>query len=145
MRVALAVLAVLAGASAASAQQGNCGRPEFEAVVESAAATLRELTGKNRPGFQDKLRLLKEKRGWSAEQFMREAAIYVQDDNIAELDRRSGDLLTRINTMGEAGAAAKAPDCKLLADLRATMKSLVDAQTEKWSYMFAKLDKALGQ
>jgi len=136
---------MLAGAHTAVAQQGGCGRPDFEAVVETAASTLRDLTNKNKPGFQDKLRVLREKRGWTAEQFMREAAIYVQDDTIAELDRRSGDLLTRINTMGEAGASAKAPDCKLLADLRAAMKGLVDAQTEKWTYMFTKLDKALGQ
>lgn len=144
-RVALAGLAVLLGVNAAAAQQGACGRPEFEAVVESAAATLRDLSAKNRPGFQDKLRALKVKRGWSTEEFMREAATYVQDDKITELDQRAGDLLTRINTMGEAGAAAKAPDCKLLAELRGTMWSLVDAQTEKWAYMFAKLEKALWQ
>lgn len=145
MRAALACLTVLMGAGAAVAQQPACSRPEFEAVVETAATTLRDLSAKNKPGFQDKLRTLKDKRGWSNDQFMQEAAIYVQDDKIADLDRRSGDLLTRINTMGEAGASAKAPDCKLLADLRATMKSLVDAQTEKWAYMFAKIEKALGQ
>lgn len=145
VRAALAALAMLWSFGGAFAQQpGACSRPEFETVVETAATTLRDLSARNKPGFQDKLRTLKDKRGWSTEQFMQEAAIYVQDDKIADLDRRSGELLTRLNTMGEAGAAAKVPDCKLLGDLRATMKSLVDAQVEKWTYMFAKLEKALG-
>lgn len=125
-------------------QSQACGKPEFEAVVETAAATLRDLNAQNKPGFQSKLRTLKDKRGWSTEQFLAEAAVYVQDDRIGALDAKSGDLLSRLNTMGEAGAAAKTPDCKLLTELRATMKSLVDTQTEKWSYMFAKLEKALG-
>ena len=111
--------------------------------MESAAASLRDLNARNKPGFQEKLRLLREKRGWSAEQFMEQAAVYVQDERIADLDARSGELLARVNSMGEAGASSKAPDCKLLADLRATMKALVDTQIEKWAYMFTKLERAL--
>jgi hypothetical protein len=125
------------------AQQQACGKPEFEAVVETAAVTLRDLNARNKPGFQDKLRALKDKRGWTTEQFMAEAAVYVQDDQINAFDTKSGELLARINTMGEAGASSNTPDCKLLGDLRATMKSLVDTQTEKWVYMFSKIEKAL--
>ena len=144
-----AVLSVIALASAGPAsaqaqpQSQQCGKPEFEAVVETAATSLRDLSAKNKPAFQDRLRALKERRGWNTEQFMKEAAVFVQDDKIDDLDRRSGDLLGRINAMGEAGASAKTPDCKLLSELRATMKALVDAQVEKWAYMFGKLDKAL--
>ena len=143
MAVAGVVLVTALACDGASAQGAACGKPEFEAVVESAASTLRDLNARNKPSFQDKLRLLKDKRGWSSEQFMTEAAVYVQDDSIGALDTRSGDLLNRVNTMGEAGASAKTPDCKLLADLRSTMQALVDTQTEKWTYMFAKLNKAL--
>lgn len=144
--IAVALMLSLGSAAldgGALAQQQACGKPEFEAVVETAAAILRDLNARNKPGFQDKLRALKDKRGWSTEQFMAEAAVYVQDDRITALDSKSSDLLARLNTMGEAGAAAKTPDCKLLGELRATMKALVDTQTEKWSHMFTKLDKAL--
>ena len=37
------------------------------------------------------------------------------------------------------------PDCKLLVEVRSNMAGLVDAQKAKWSYMFEKIDGALGQ
>ena len=140
---ALVSAMISTGPAAAQSPAQSCSKPEFESVVETAAATLRDLNARNKPGFQDKLRLLKDRRGWSTEQFLAEAAVYVQDERIADLDTRSSELLSRLNTMGEAGASAKTPDCKLLAELRATMKSLVDTQIEKWTYMFGKLERAL--
>lgn len=140
----VALSAFTAGTVAPSiAWAQSCAKSEFESVVEAAAAALRDLNSRNTPGFQDKLRVLREKRGWSAEQFMEQAVSYVQDDRIGEFDTRSGDLLTRINSMGEAGANAKTPDCKLLGELRATMKSLVETQIDKWAYMFTKIERAL--
>lgn len=147
-RIAIAVAAMLAaglsvsppGPAAAQAQE-TCTRPDFEGVVESAAASLRDLNARNAPGFQDKLRLLRERQKWSVDEFMAKAAGYVQDERIAAYDQRANELLERINSMGEAGAAK--PDCKLLAELRATMKALVDTQIEKWAYMFAKIERGL--
>ncbi len=135
-------LLALAGAEVV-AQPAACARQEFETVVDDAAAALRDLNQKNRPAFQDKLRMLKEQRGWSQEQFMAEASAYVQDDRIVEFDQTSGDLLAKLNRTGEAGASTAAPDCNLLLDLRATMKALVETQTSKWVYMFGKIDAAL--
>lgn len=126
-----------------AAQGGTCAKTDFEGVVESAAASLRDLHQRNTPGFQDKLRLLRDRRQWSAEDFMDKAAPFVQDDQIAGFDQRSNDLLAKINSMGEAGAASGTPDCMLLDELRATMKSLIDTQIEKWAYMFAKLERGL--
>ena len=128
---------------APGAQAQSCDRTAFAAVVEQAGAQLRELTARNKPSFQDKLRLLRDKRQWTPEQFMTEAAVYVHDDKIAELDQRSSSLLARLTSVGSAGAASGSPDCKLLDELRVTMKSLVDTQIEKWGHMFAKLDRAL--
>ena len=148
---ALVLWGLLAVWSAApSAAQGTatatseaCAKQEFEAVVERAAVSLRDLNARNAPGFQDKLRLLRERRKWNPEEFMEKAAPFVQDERIAGYDQRSNDLLSKINSMGEAGAAANAPDCKLLEDLRGTMKSLIDTQIEKWAYMFAKIERGL--
>jgi len=141
-RMALAGIWSLASVEIASAQPATCAKPEFEAVVEQASAALRELNQKNRGRFQDELRALKDKRGWSTEQFMAEAAPFVHDDRIAEFDQTSGELLDKLNSAGETGGA-KSPDCKLLADLRTTMQQLVDTQTAKWTYMFQKLEAAL--
>ena len=89
------------------------------------------------------MRNLKDKRGWSHEQFLTEAAPLVRDDKIAVFDQSTEELLSAISTMGQEGAAAQTPDCALLLELRARMKVLVDTQTAKWSYMFEKIETEL--
>jgi hypothetical protein len=121
----------------------GCEREDFVAVVEEAAGVLRKLNHEQRPIFQERLRELKEKRGWSHDKFMAEAVPFVQDEKIAAYDSASADLLDKINSLGETGSAAAKPDCAVLIDLRAYMKALVDTQKSKWEYMFGKLDAAL--
>lgn len=103
------------------------------------------MNGVNKPKFQAKLRQLKDKRGWSHEQFLKEAAPFVADDKITAYDAQSNALLEIIATGGEAGAAAATPDCAVLASLRASMKALVDAQTAKWGYMSGKIEAELAK
>ncbi|HRY05943.1 MAG TPA: hypothetical protein P5114_02380 [Hyphomicrobiaceae bacterium] len=131
----LTVLATLLG----PARAATCTRAEFEAVVDEAAAALRDLNLKNRPTFQEKLRGLKVKRGWSHDQFLKEALPYVKDEQIDIYDQSAGELLNQISRMGQEGAEANKPDCALLEDLHARMKKLVEIQTDKWAYMFGKL------
>ena len=130
---------------AARAADGACSKTDFEAVVEEAAASLRDLNAKNKPAFQDKLRQLKDKRGWTHDQFMKEAAPYVRDDKIEVFDQSTDELLSAISTMGQEGASAKTPDCALLLELRARMTVLVETQISKWSYMAAKIDADLAK
>jgi hypothetical protein len=122
-----------------------CAKSDFEAVVDDAAGALRDLNMQNKPAFQEKLRLLKDKRGWSHDAFLKEAAPYVRDEKIAVYDQESERLLADISTLGQEGAEAPTPDCALLGDLKARMKTLVDTQTAKWTYMFQKLETALAQ
>lgn len=122
-----------------------CAKADFEAVVDDAAGALRDLNLQNKPAFQEKLRQLKDKRGWSHDAFLKEAAPFVRDDKIAVYDQDSERLLTDISTLGQEGADAPTPDCALLADLKTRMQTLVDTQTAKWTYMFSKLDAALAQ
>lgn len=129
----------------AEAQEAGCARGDFEAVVDNAASALRDLNNANRPSFQEKLRELKDKNGWDHDQFMVAAAPFVRDDAIAVFDTKSQDLLAAIATLGQEGAEAKTPDCAVLAELKGRMQILVETQTEKWTYMFTKLDHALTQ
>ena len=122
-----------------------CQRADFEAVVDDAAAALRELNLKNRPAFQDKLRALKDKRSWTHDQFIKEAAPFVKDEQIEVFDSTSNDMLLEISSMGQVGATAATPDCVLLAKLRGHMATLVETQSSKWSYMFGKLDAELAR
>ncbi|HMN38085.1 MAG TPA: hypothetical protein PKD49_10330 [Hyphomicrobium sp.] len=130
-------------ATAAGSPEKPCGKADFEAVVEEAAGTLRDMNNKNKPAMQEKLRQLKDKRGWTHDQFMREAAPFVRDEKIAEFDRHTEELLDAIASMGQEGASAKKPDCALMLELRARMTVLVATQTAKWGYMFNKIDTEL--
>ena len=135
--------AAVAGSAAGLAQTPPCSKGDFEAVVDEAAGALRELAQQNTPPFQGKLRQLKGKRGWSDDQFVREAEPLVRDDKIAGFDEKSEEFLLRITSGGQAGAADGAPDCKRLAELRAVMGSLVETQKAKWAYMFEKIEAEL--
>jgi len=141
------LLASVAGsvAFAAGAAPETCSRADFEAVVGAAADALRNLTQQNSPTFQAKLRALKDKRGWSTDQFMAEGARFVQDDRIAEFEDKSGNLLARINGTGSDAGPQKSIDCAQLPELKANMAALVEIQTAKWSYMFSNINAELAK
>jgi hypothetical protein len=136
--------AVMAGPVAAQAP-ATCAKTDFEAVVDAAAEALRDLNQKHKPDFQERLKTLKEKRGWGHDQFMKEAAPFVKDDVITGHEAKTLELLDQISSLGQDGAAAKTPNCALLLELEARMKLLVDIQTRKWTYMFGKLDAELAK
>ncbi|MFN0219336.1 MAG: hypothetical protein ACKVP4_11035 [Hyphomicrobium sp.] len=134
-----------AQAPAPASPNAACAKTDFETVVEEAAGALRDLNHKNKPTFQEQLRALKEKRGWTHDQFMTEGAQFVRDEKIAVYDQSTDDLLSAISTLGQEGASAKTLDCALLLELRARMKLLVETQTAKWTYMFAKISAELAR
>lgn len=142
--VAILLAAAILAPHGAAAQ--TCTREDFELVVEQAGEALRTLNTANRPAFQDRLGQLREKRGWSHEAFVENAAPFVRDDTIVALDAKSAGLLAEINRLGEGGSAGDGkPDCTLLVPLRASLDGMVAAQTEKWRYMFTKLDAELAK
>jgi hypothetical protein len=144
--MAAVLLAALSGVSLkAAAQSSACARADFEAVVNEAGAALRDLNRENTPRFQGKLRDLKDKRGWGNDQFLKEAEPFVRDGEIVIYDQKSEQLLNRITGGGRQVATGAAPDCAVLAELRAAMKVLVETQKAKWAHMFAKIDKELAK
>ena len=132
-------------AAPVSGQDPGCTREAFESVVGQSAAALRDLTGKNRPLFQARLRDLKDKRGWAHDQFLKEAAPIVQDARTDAYDKTSSELLSDIQRMGAEGSAAPKPDCAALARLRDSMNALVEAQRQKWAYLIGKVEQELGR
>lgn len=119
-----------------------CTRDDFANVVEQAGDTLRTLNAENTPNFQTKLRTLKDRRKWNHDQFMKEAAPFVQDDQIRAFDEQTATLLNKIQGLGEGGGGRE-PDCALLEILRQHMRALVETTQSKWAYMNGKIDKAL--
>jgi len=132
-------------APAPAAEPATCTKTEFESAVDHAAEQLRELNNKNRPAFQGRLRQLKEKRGWNDNQFLKEAAPFVKDNEIEVFDTKTNELLASISSMGQEGANAPEPNCTMLTELRGLMQVLFDTQSAKWAYMFQKLDTELAK
>lgn len=147
--IALGAVAVFANpvmvGKAWAEETAICAKAEFESAVDEAAMSLRDLNNRNRPEFQTRLRALKEKRGWSDDEFLKAAAPFVQDDRIEVFDEESNKLLASISTMGTEGASATVPDCAMLAELRRLMSVLIETQASKWTYMFEKLDAELAK
>ena len=144
-KVALWLVCAAFGTAAVGSSVASCERADFEQAVGSASTTLRDMTNRNTPDFQDRLRALKTKRGWSTDEFVKAAAPLVADDKIAEFDQKSAEYLMKINNLGGEGANTAAPDCRLLETLRSDMTALVETQTQKWAYMFGKLDAELAK
>jgi hypothetical protein len=142
--IGLAIVSCCSGLRA-DETPATCGKADFESVVEVASGSLRDLNNHNRPAFQEKLRELKEKRNWTHDEFIAQAKPFVRDENTAIYDQKADELLSAIASMGQEGAAAAAPDCALLLELRARMKMLVNTLSAKWSYMFEKLDAELAK
>jgi hypothetical protein len=135
---------VLAVANAVCAlAETPCSKADFEAVVDEAAAALRSLNHQNTPQFQARLRQLKDKRGWSHEQFLLEASPFVRDEAIAAFDQKSEDFLARITQGGQSQVTATALNCGLLVELRGALAALVETQKAKWTYMFDKINGEL--
>jgi hypothetical protein len=146
--VALLMLGGISGAtwSQTAAPGGQCAKADFEAVVNDAGAALRDLTQQNLPLLQGKLRQLKDKRSWSADEFPKQVEALVSDETVAGYNKRSDELVTRITGGGAQGeAATAAPDCALLTSLQGDLKQLVDTQKAKWTHVLAKVEAELGK
>ncbi|KAB2850291.1 MAG: hypothetical protein F9K44_05350 [Hyphomicrobiaceae bacterium] len=134
-------LAFLVASGICPALGQSCSRDDFTKVVGEAAAALKALNDDNARAFQAKLRELKTKRGWTHDQFMKEAQPLVRDERIAAYDDETNAILTKINSLGEGGEGRA--DCKLLAELQTQMAALVTTTQAKWAYMFGKIAAAL--
>jgi hypothetical protein len=138
--VALVPVALVPVALVPVAHAQSCSRAEFEAVVDAASTTLTSINASNAPAFQAKLRQLKDKRGWTNEQLMREGEPFVRDQTIQSFDQAAMQLMAKINS-ADSGEA----DCAALTGLRQSLAALIETQTAKWAYMFAQIDKALAE
>lgn len=129
----------------AAATAETCARDDFRAVVEETASLLESQKARNAPAFQARLRQLRFKHGWDDASFLSHAKPYVRDPRIDGFDTQIDSLMQEIAKLGNSGSTASRPDCAMLAALRRNMEALVSTQKAKWSYMFEKIDKALGE
>lgn len=134
----------------------DCGRDALTGIVNEASAQLNSMNDANKKRFQEKLQVLKAKSGWSDADFVAKATPFIKDDRIAGFDAENRALLARVPELGGgtsvASLAAATPDvslngegrCGMGSALRQLMNAVVENSRAKWTYMFGKLDAALG-
>ncbi len=127
---ALALVLAHAGALAAT-----CTADDFAAAVDKSGAQLRAFNSEALPKLQDKLKQLKEKKGWDEER----ALDSVRDDRTAKLDAEAEDLIVKIDTLGRPPEKGP-PDCSKLAELEAAGIELLAVMKAKSTNTLAKLD-----
>ena len=129
----LAALALVLAHSGAFA--ATCTAEDFAAAVDKSGAQLRTFNAEALPKLQDKLKQLKEKKGWDEEKALDSA----RDDRTGKLDAEAEDLIVKIDTLGRPPEKGP-PDCSKLAELEAAGIELLAVMKAKSTYMLAKLD-----
>ena len=129
----LAALALVLAHSGALA--ATCTADDFAAAVDKSGAQLRAFNSEALPKLQDKLKQLKEKKGWDEEK----ALDSVRDDRTAKLDAEAEDLIVKIDTLGRPPEKG-APDCSKLAELEAAGIELLAVMKAKSTNTLARLD-----
>ncbi len=127
---ALAFVLAHAGASAAT-----CTAEDFAAAVDKSGAQLRAFNAEALPKLQDKLKQLKEKKGWDEEKSLDS----VRDDRTTKLDAEAEDLIVKIDMLGRPPEKGT-PDCSKLAELEAAGIELLAVMKAKSTYTLAKLE-----
>lgn len=145
--IRFALLAALSGLglSISSAALGApCTDDDFAAAIDSSGAALRSFNAGALPTLKDKLRQLKDKKGWADAGYEEKVLQSVRDKRTDEYDAKAKDLIVKIDTLGSP-PSEQIPDCSKLAELNAAGLELLAVMKAKSAYTLAKLDAAIAE
>ncbi|MHA1573109.1 MAG: DUF1134 domain-containing protein [Alphaproteobacteria bacterium] len=145
--IRLALLAALSalGLSINSAALGApCTDDDFAAAIDSSGAALRSFNAGALPTLKDKLRQLKDKKGWADAGYEEKVLQSVRDKRTDEYDAKAKDLIVKIDTLGSP-PSEQIPDCSKLAELNAAGLELLAVMRAKSAYTLTKLDAAIAE
>ena len=137
LRLVSLLIALLAGAGPVQAEP--CTSEAFRKIVDDTGAALRRLHTETQPRLQSGFRRLKEKRGWSEDDYLDKANTLLTDEKSDVFDAKAGELLAKLDRLAEDAPIA-APDCPRLAELEATAIELRAAVRAKTQYMLARIE-----
>ncbi len=145
--IRFALLAALSGLglSINSAALGApCTDDDFAAAIDSSGAALRSFNAGALPTLKDKLRQLKDKKGWADTGYEEKVLQSVRDKRTDEYDAKAKDLIVKIDTLGTP-LSEQIPDCSKLAELNTAGLELLAVMKAKSAYTLAKLDAAIAE
>jgi hypothetical protein len=137
--IRFAIAAFIAALAAPGiAHAAACTHEQFAAAVDKSGAQLRAFNSEALPKLQDKLKQLKEKKGWDEEKSLGAA----RDARTEKLDEDAETLIVKIDTLGRPPEKGE-PDCSKLAELEAAGLELLAVMKAKSSYTLGRLDAAI--
>lgn len=139
--VALAMAIALSGHEAAAR---TCTRADIGDSVDHVGGLLRKINADTFPAIQEKMRQLKDLKGWSETDYQEQAAMLLQDARTEQLDAQSNDLLMRIDSIGSEKVDG-ADACARLDELEATTTELSVVMRTKASYALTRLDAMIAE
>ncbi|MEO1205766.1 MAG: EipA family protein [Pseudomonadota bacterium] len=141
--IALLAMSLIAfpGANPGLAQTPNattCTADDFNKAIDAAGLRLRDFNNKASPQLNGRIKQLKTAKGWGSDASDQRAMDYLRDARIASLDVKAGNLLARLDALGQAGEADPI-DCSKLADLEATGLELLAVMKAKLAHTEQKI------
>lgn len=146
MRSTLAVLA-FTFASLTNVQASfaaTCTAKEFADAVDQSGAGLRTLTLEAQPKLQERLKRYKEALKLSDSDYENSALDAIQDSKLDEFDKKSSELLLRVDSLGRVPEGTE-PDCAKLNEVKMAAAELNTIVKAKSDYMLQRLDEKIAE
>ncbi|MEZ5842141.1 MAG: EipA family protein [Hyphomicrobiaceae bacterium] len=135
----LVMLALLSTAPPVHA--ATCDRENFAAVAEQMTADLRALNGRRQGELRERLADLAKRRGWPEGEAEERLVALLANGELKALDARAGQLLVRIDELGDRGA--ESGSCRDLDELKRAARELVETTSVKLDRIASRLDELL--
>jgi hypothetical protein len=138
----LAAFCVGLGCSGAVAQ--SCTQDDFAAAVDRSGAALRAFNGEALPKLRDKLKELKDAKGWTDPDYEEKGLSEIRDRRSTQFDAQAEDLILKIDTLGRP--ATDGPlDCSKLSELDAAGIELLAVMKAKSAYTLSRIDAVIAE
>ena len=139
-----AFMAAFTVAGEVRAEAKTCDAADFAAAVDKSGANLRDITARDQPKLQEKLRRYKELKKLSDDTYQDSALDAIQDARIEELDQQSSALLMKVDTLGRVPPGTT-PDCSKLDEVKSASAELDAVIKAKSDYMLQRLDQKIAE
>ena len=127
---------------ATDARAQSCTGADVATVVNETGARLRQLNQQTQPRIRAQLRELGVKQGWSEGDTEVRGLELLQDDELGRLDAQAGDLLARLDQLGDE-SQPQTSACARVDDARTVSAQLLEVTRARSAHVAARLDAAL--
>lgn len=141
---AFAALLAAAVWSTAPAEAQTCSSDAIQRAVDGAAEALRRQTAATEPQLAERLRTLRDLKGWTDASGEQKAYEAMEDPRLKDIDASASALFAKLDAAGDLKPGATV-ECARVAELDATSRDLEAVMRDKGAYMLARLDTLIAE